>query len=160
MLGQERPLWQKEIEMSGIIVGVDGSGHSQRALAWAMKEAAIRHVPLTVLTVHEAARSYDSGMATYPDDPVRTEDARVAAQAETDKGLAGLAGPRPDSVMVKAVHGFPVEELINAGKDADMIVLGSRGAGGFTRLMMGSVAGQVAQHALCPVLIVPPENRG
>ena len=52
------------------------------------------------------------------------------------------------------------EELINAGKDADMIVLGSRGAGGFTRLMMGSVAGQVAQHALCPVLIVPPENRG
>ena len=41
MLGQERPLWQKEIEMSGIIVGVDGSGHSQRALEWAMKEAEI-----------------------------------------------------------------------------------------------------------------------
>jgi nucleotide-binding universal stress UspA family protein len=146
--------------MSGIIVGVDGSGHSQRALAWAMHEATIRHVPLTVLTVHEAVRGYSSGMATYPDDPARTEDARVAAQAGTDKVLAGLDGPRPESVMVKAVHGFPVEELINAGKDADMIVLGSRGAGGFTRLMMGSVAGQVAQHALCPVLIVPPENRG
>jgi nucleotide-binding universal stress UspA family protein len=160
MLGQERPLWQKEIEMSGIIVGVDGSGHSQRALERAMHEAAIRHVPLTVLTVHEAVRGYYSGMATYPDDPVRTEDARVAAQAGTDKVLAGLDGPRPESVMVKAVLGFPVEELINAGKDADMIVLGSRGAGGFTRLMMGSVAGQVAQHALCPVLIVPPENRG
>jgi nucleotide-binding universal stress UspA family protein len=74
--------------------------------------------------------------------------------------LAGLAGSRPDSVMIKAAHGFPVEELINAGKDADMIVLGSRGAGGFSWLMMGSVSGQVAQHALCPVLIVPPENRG
>ena len=146
--------------MSGIIVGVDGSGHSQRALAWAMHEAAIRHVPLTVLTVHEAVRGYYSGMATYPDDPARTEDARVAAQAVTDKVLAGLDGPRPESVMVKAVYGFPVEELINAGTDADMIVLGSRGAGGFTRLMMGSVAGQVAQDALCPVLIVPPENRG
>jgi nucleotide-binding universal stress UspA family protein len=60
------------------------------------------------------------------------------------------------SVTVKAVHGFPVEELIAAGKDADMIVLGSRGAGGFTRLLMGSTAGQVAQHAPCPVLIVPP----
>jgi nucleotide-binding universal stress UspA family protein len=95
----------------------------------------------------------------YPDDPARTEDARVAAQAETDKVLAGLQGPRPESVTVKAVHGFPVEELINAGKDADMIVLGSRGAGGFTRLMMGSVAGQVAQHAYCPVLLIPPENR-
>ena len=145
--------------MSGIIVGVDGSGHSQRALEWAMKEAAIRRVPLTVLTVHEAIRGYYSRIVVYPDDPIRTEEARQAAQAETDKVLAGLDGPRPDSVTVTAVHGFPVEELINAGKDADMIVLGSRGAGGFTRLMMGSVAGQVAQHAHCPVLLVPPENR-
>jgi nucleotide-binding universal stress UspA family protein len=145
--------------MSGILVGVDGSGHSQRALEWAMHEAAIRHEPLTVLTVHEAVRGYYSGTAVYPDDPARTEEVRLAAQAETDKVLAGLDGPRPESVTVKAVHGFPVEELINAGKDADMIVLGSRGAGGFTRLMMGSVAGQVAQHAHCPVLLVPPENR-
>jgi nucleotide-binding universal stress UspA family protein len=145
--------------MSGIIVGVDGSGHSQRALAWAMHEAAVRRVPLTVLTVHEAVRGYDSGIAIYADDPARTEDARAAAQAETDKVLAGLDGPHPESITVKAVHGFPVEELINAGKDADMIVLGARGAGGFTRLMMGSVAGQVARHAYCPVLLVPPENR-
>ena len=150
----------KEKAMSGIIVGVDGSGHSQRALEWAMKEAAIRHVPLTVLTVHEAIRGYFSGVALYPDDPARTEQARQAAQAETDKVLAGLDLPRPDSVTVKAVHGFPVEELVNAGKDADMIVLGSRGAGGFTRLLMGSTASQVSQHAHCPVLIVPPENRG
>jgi nucleotide-binding universal stress UspA family protein len=98
-------------------------------------------------------------MAVFPDDPARTEEARVAAQAETDKVLAGLDGPRPESVTVKAVHGFIVEELINAAKDADMLVVGSRGAGGFTRLMMGSVAGQVTQHAYCPVLIVPPENR-
>jgi nucleotide-binding universal stress UspA family protein len=96
---------------------------------------------------------------TYPEDPARTEQARQAAQAETDKVLAGLDEPRLDLVTVTAVHGFPVEELVNAGKDADMIVLGSRGAGGFTRLMMGSVAGQVAQHAHCPVLLIPPENR-
>ena len=145
--------------MSGILVGVDGSGHSQRALAWAMHEAAIRHVPLTVLTVHEAVRGYYSDMAVYADDPARTEDARAAAQAETDKVLAGLDGPRPESVTVEAVHGFVVEELINAAKDADMLVVGSRGAGGFSRLMMGSVAGQVAQHAHCPVVLIPPENR-
>jgi nucleotide-binding universal stress UspA family protein len=145
--------------MSGIIVGVDGSGHSQRALELAIKEAAIRHAPLTVLTVHEAIRGYYGGVAVYPDDASRTEEARVAAQAETDKVLAELGEPLPESVTVKAVHGFTVEELINAGNDADMLVLGSRGAGGFTRLIMGSVAGQVAQHARCPVLIVPPENR-
>jgi nucleotide-binding universal stress UspA family protein len=146
--------------MSGIIVGVDGSGHSQRALKFAMKEAVIRHMPLTVLTVHEAVRGYYSGAAIYPDDPIRTEEARSAAQAETDKVLAGLDGPHPESVTVKAVHGFPVEELINAGRHADMLVLGSRGAGGFTRLMMGSTADQVSRHAHCPVLIVPPEDRG
>ena len=146
--------------MSGIIVGVDGSGHSQRALEWAMNEAAVRHVPLTVLTVHEALRGYYGHMAVYSDDPERTEEARTAVQAETDKVLAALAGPHPDSVTVNAVHGFPVDELVSAGKDADMIVLGSRGAGGFTRLMMGSVSSQVAQHARCPVLIVPPEDHG
>ena len=144
--------------MSGIIVGVDGSGHSQRALELAMNEAAIRHAPLTVLTVHEAIRGYYSSMVTYQDDPGRTEELRAMIQAETDKVLAALDGPHPDSVTVKAVHGFPVEELINAGKDADMIVLGSRGTGGFTRLMMGSVSSQVAQHAPCPVLIVPAED--
>jgi nucleotide-binding universal stress UspA family protein len=146
--------------MPGIIVGVDGSGHSQRALEWAMKEAAIRHAPLTVLTVHQAIMGFYGGVATYPDDAVLTEKAGTAAQAEADQVLAGLAGPRPESVTVKAVNGFPVEELISASKDADMVVLGSRGAGGFARLMMGSVAGQVTQHAHCPVLIVPPEDRG
>jgi nucleotide-binding universal stress UspA family protein len=146
--------------MPGIIVGVDGSGHSQRALAWALEEAAIRQVPLTVLTVHEAVRGYYSATAVSPDNPARTEAAREAAAAETEKVLAGLQGPRPASVTVKAVHGFPVEQLIEAGKDADMLVLGSRGAGGFTRLLMGSTAGQVAEHTPCPILIVPPENRG
>ena len=145
--------------MSGIIVGVDGSGHSQRALEWAMKEAAIRHAPLTVLTVHETIRGYYGGPTLYPDDPVRIEEARAAAKAEAEKVLAELDGPRPESITVKAIHGFPTEELIHAGKDADMLVLGSRGAGGFTRLLMGSVAEQVTKHAHCPVLIVPPENR-
>ena len=145
--------------MPGIIVGVDGSGHSQRALEWAMKEAAIRHVPLTVLTVHEAIAGWYGGVASYADDPARTLEAREAAQAETDKVLAGLDGPHPDPVTVTAVHGFPVAELISAGQDADMIVLGSRGTGGFARLVMGSVSSQVVQHAHCPVLIIPPENR-
>jgi len=145
--------------MPGIIVGVDGSGHSQRALGWAVREAAIRHAPLTVLTVHEAVARYYRGTAMDPDAPVRTAEARKAAEDETDKALAGLEGSRPESVVVTAVRGFPVEELIKAASDADMIVLGSRGAGGFARLLMGSVASQVAQHAQCPVLIVPPEDR-
>jgi len=145
--------------MPGIIVGVDGSGHSRRALAWAANEAAIRHLPLTVLTVHPAIVGYFGSMVTGEQDLKLTEQAQAAVQAETDKVLAELDGPRPESVTVTAVHGFQVEELVNASKEADMIVLGSRGVGGFGRLMLGSTADQVARHAHCPVLIVPPEDR-
>ena len=146
--------------MSGIVVGVDGSGHSQRALERAMNEAAIRHVPLTVLTVHEAIRGYYGHMTTYADDPERTEEARKAAQAETDKVLAGLEGSRPDSVTVKAVHGFPVEELIDAGKDADMLVLGIRGRSPVAGLMLGSVSQMCAASATCPVVLIKRHDQG
>jgi nucleotide-binding universal stress UspA family protein len=145
--------------MSGIIVGVDGSGHLQRALEWAMKEAAVRHLPLTVLTVHPAIVGYFGGVFTSPQDLELTGQAEVAVKVEADAVLTGLDGTHPESVTVSAVHGFPVEELVNRSKAADMIVLGSRGAGGFTRLMLGSTAGQVVQHAHCPVVIVPPEDR-
>jgi nucleotide-binding universal stress UspA family protein len=71
--------------------------------------------------------------------------------------LAVLGSSRPESVTVSGVNGIPVEELIKAGEGADMIVVGSRGAG--SRLLMGSVAAQVAQHAPCPVVIVRPSHR-
>ena len=138
--------------MPGIIVGIDGSGHSRKALEWAIKEAAAHHSPLTVVTVHQAA-------AGYPGDVALTEKATEAARAEIEQVLAGLGETRPPSITVKAVNGFPVEVLIDAGKDADMIVLGSRGTGGFARLMLGSTASQVAHYAQSPVLIVPSEER-
>jgi nucleotide-binding universal stress UspA family protein len=147
------------MEMPGIIVGVDGSGHSQRALEWAMKDAAFRHVPLTVLTVHPSIVGYFGGVVTTPQDVEQTEQVQVAVRAEADKVLAALEDPHPESVKIRAVHGFPVEELINASKEADLVVLGSRGMGGFTRMMLGSTAGQVVQHAHCPVTIVPHEDR-
>ena len=146
--------------MPGIIVGVDGSSHSHRALIRAIKEAAVHHAPLTVLTVHQAVKGYSGGPVVYPEDRIETERAREAAQAETDKALAEVGELRPESVTVQAVHGFPAEVLIDASRDADMIVLGSRGVGGFGHLLMGSVTSQVAHHAACPVLIVPPEHRG
>ena len=145
--------------MPGIIVGVDGSGHSQRALEWAMKEAAIRHAPLTILTVHPAIVGYFGGVVTTAADLELTEQTQAAVKVEADRVLAALSGPHPESVTVKAVHGFPVEELVSASKDADIVVLGSRGMGGFSRMLMGSTAGLVVQHAYCPVLIIPPEDR-
>ena len=145
--------------MPGIIVGVDGSGHSQRALEWAMKEAAMRHAPLTILTVHPAIVGYFGGVVTSAGDLDLTEQTQAAVKVEADRVLAALDGPHPESVTVKAVHGFPVEELVSASKGANIVVLGSRGVGGFSRMLMGSTAGLVVQHAYCPVLIIPPEDR-
>jgi nucleotide-binding universal stress UspA family protein len=76
--------------MPGILVGIDGSAHSQHALEWAAKEAALRHTSLTVLTVHPAVRGFWGGTLHYEGDESLTDKARAAAQAETDKVLAGL----------------------------------------------------------------------
>jgi nucleotide-binding universal stress UspA family protein len=140
--------------MPGIVVGVDGSGHSRKALETAAAEAAAHGVPLTVLVIHQAVRDVYGSASHYGDDAALTEKAKEAAQADTDQVLAA-AGSQPTSVTVTAVHGLPVDELVKASESADMIVLGRRGMGGFVRLLMGSVSSQVAQHAQCPVLIVP-----
>jgi nucleotide-binding universal stress UspA family protein len=144
--------------MPGIIVGIDGSKHSTLALEWAMKEAAIRHAPLTVITVHPVIAGFSGRPITYPTDDAQVDQARKAVHEEVDKTLAGLGGPGPE-VTVQAVSGFPAEVLIGAGQDADMIVVGSRGAGGFSRLLLGSVSSQVTHHARCPVVVIPQEDR-
>ena len=141
--------------MPGILVGIDGSAHSQDALEWAAKEAVLRQVPLTVLTVQQAVRGFWGSTTRYGGDPDLVQKARQAAQAETDKVLAGLGDARPASVTVTAVEGIPAEEIINAGADADMIVLGSRGGGGFGRLLLGSVSANVVEHAQVPVTVLP-----
>ena len=143
--------------MPGIVVGVDGSGHSRKALETAAAEAAAHGVPLTVLVIHQAVRDVYGSASHYTDDAALTDKAREAAQAETDQVLATL-GSQPASVTVTAVHGLPVDELIKASQGADMLVLGRRGFGGFARLMMGSVTDQVSRHAQCAVLIVPPAD--
>jgi nucleotide-binding universal stress UspA family protein len=145
--------------MPGIIVGIDGSVHSRRALQWALNEASIRHTPLTVLTVNQSVVGYSGSAVAYPGDEERTEKARDAAQEETDSVLGTIGTEsRPPSVTVRAVSGLPSEVLLDAAADADMIVVGSRGAGGFKRLLMGSVSTQVSSHAHCPVVVIPAEN--
>ena len=141
--------------MPGIVVGVDGSGHSRKALERAADEAAAHGAPLTVLAIHQAVRDVYGSASHYGDDAALTEKAKEAAQAETDQVLAA-AGSQPASVTVTAVHGLPADELIKASVGTDLLVLGRRGQGGFARLVMGSVTNQVVQHAHCAVLIVPP----
>jgi nucleotide-binding universal stress UspA family protein len=141
--------------MPGIIVGIDGSSHSVRALEWALNEAASKHARLTVLTVHSVAVSGWSGNPILaPGDAEDQERARQAAEEMTLKAASQLGEAKPASVTVRAIIGFPAEVLIKASGDADLLVVGSRGAGGFTKLIMGSVSSQVVHHARCPVVVV------
>jgi nucleotide-binding universal stress UspA family protein len=141
--------------MPGIIVGIDGSEHSRRALEWAINEAAVRQVPLTVLTVHQAA-AFWSGPVSTPGDEDLTTEAGKKVKEETDAALEKLgAGTRPPSVTVQARNGIPTVELLKASADADLIVVGSRGTGGFAKLMLGSVSSQIVHHAQCPVVVIP-----
>jgi nucleotide-binding universal stress UspA family protein len=146
------------MDMPGIVVGVDGSGHSQRALEWAINEAVVRHAPLTIVTVHQLVAGYSGRGVAYPGDADQAQKAGETAKQDADKILEGLGESRPASVTVEARSGFPAEELLAASEGADMIVLGSRGAGGFPHLRLGSVSNQVTHHAHCPVVIVPPDN--
>ena len=140
--------------MSGIFVGVDGSTHSQTALDWAMREAGIRRAPLTVITVHEVAASGWGGSLEFPVDEVLREEEKKAVHELVNKVVAQLGDVAPPEITVRALIGQPAPLLIEASKDAALLVVGSRGSGGFARLLLGSVSTQVAEHAQSPVTIV------
>lgn len=143
------------MKMRGIIVGTDGSARSHKALEWAVREAGVRNVPLTVLIVQPVTDSFGSAV-TYPGDYDLMELARKSALAETEEVLdQARDDPHPTSVAVQAVLGVPAEELLRAAVDADMIVVGSRGAGSLKKILLGSVSSHVVHHGHCPVVIVP-----
>lgn len=142
--------------MAGITVGFDGSQGAQRALEWAMSEAAVRRVLLTVLAVHPVAISgWTGNPIILPADQAAVDQARHAAEEAVAKAAAEQGEPGAAVVTVRAVSGFPAEELTNASAEADLVVVGSRGINPIRRLLMGSVSSAVLYHAHCPVVIVP-----
>jgi nucleotide-binding universal stress UspA family protein len=142
--------------MPGIVVGVDGSSGSHRALDWAAREAGARRAALTVLSVHQVAVSFWTGSSIiYTADKDLQETARQLVEENVHKVLADLNGSAPAEVTVTVVNGAIAEELLTAAKDADLLVVGSRGGGGFGSLRLGSVSSQVVAHASCPVVVVP-----
>jgi nucleotide-binding universal stress UspA family protein len=142
--------------MPGVVVGVDGSEHSQRALEWAVKEAGLRNTSLTVYAVHPvAANHWTRAPEIYPSDAPEAEKMRQAAQEVVQKAVDAAGAPAPASVTVRAVSGVAAQELINASGDADLVVVGSRGGGGFARLMLGSTSNQVVNHSAAPVVVIP-----
>src|SRR5215469_6934641 len=141
--------------MPGILVGIDGSDHSRKALEWAVREAGLRGSSLTVLAVHQVAANHWTGdPEIYPSDAPETEIVRQAAEDAVQKAVSQAGGPAPTSVTVRAVTGIAAHELVNASADADLLVIGSRGGGGFARMVLGSATTQVVTHAQSPVVVI------
>ena len=143
--------------MGVITVGVDGSDRSILALNWAAQEAAAHGHVLCVLTawsIPVTALSPGGLPAPFPVDELEGD-----ARAAQDAAIAKATIPAGVEVQHVIVEGGPGSALLDAAKSADLIVIGSRGHGGFAGLLLGSVGQQVTGHAACPVVVVPTPKR-
>jgi nucleotide-binding universal stress UspA family protein len=145
--------------MNTIVVGVDGSKGSQQALEWAMAEARLHSATLRAVHVvqPDLLPAYVIGRAGGYAGPTR-EQQREAGDRLLDEALRSAA----EGVAVErhvVLEESPAKALIDAAQDADLLVVGSRGLGGFQGLVLGSVGLQCVTHAPCPVVVVPPAER-
>jgi len=136
-----------------VVVGVDGSALSSAAVEFAFEQAQAREASLTaVLTWHQPVRTGPGDMLPliYDLDALQQEAAAVLAES-----IAGHAEKYPD-VLVKQVlvRGHADEALIDAGRSADLLVVGSRGRGAFRGMLLGSTSRSLLHHAPCPVAVV------
>lgn len=137
--------------METIVVGVDGSESANGALEFAAAEAALRGAQLRLVCAWEVHPALYAGPQTDSIDSLRLIAEQVAREA-----VATVERQHPElECEGVALEGQPADVLTQEGENADMIVVGTRGQGGFASLLLGSVSQQVIQHANCPVLVVP-----
>jgi nucleotide-binding universal stress UspA family protein len=142
--------------MSVIVVGVDQSDQAKEALRFALAEAKLRHAKLRVVHAWQYGTIGDRGVdSIYPVVGADVSEVREAAKRALEHALHDSL-PDSDSIEVerRVVEGAPSRALVDESRDADMLVVGSRGHGGFAGLLLGSVSQQVSHHAACPVVIV------
>jgi nucleotide-binding universal stress UspA family protein len=156
--------------MGTIVAGVDGSAPSVEALRWAVWEARAHDATLVAVYAYDYTPSWsvyayaESGVAVPPPEQIEEteEQAGDRARALLDGVLADVCGDAHDvSLEACAVpNRRPAAALLEEARNADLLVVGSRGRGGFVGLLLGSVSQQVIQHAPCPVVVVPakPEH--
>ncbi|MFE9425767.1 universal stress protein [Kitasatospora sp. NPDC006697] len=133
-----------------IVVGVDGSPSSIDALSWAVDQARTRGAVIEALT------AWQYPVATGWTLPMETgEDLAAIMRKVLDDAIAQATGAvGPIEIRPRVVQGGAASCLLEAAQGADLLVVGSRGHGGFVGALLGSVAGHCVQHAPCPVVVV------
>ncbi|RSM85137.1 universal stress protein [Kibdelosporangium aridum] len=138
-----------------IVVGIDGSDSAQQAVRWAAREAAARRAPLRLVHACVVVSQY-----TPVSLPKSVSDVLADEGREWLRKASETAAEVAPQVEVSRIleHGDPARALIEESAKAQLVVLGSRGLGGFTGLVVGSVATKVAQRGACPVVVVRGEK--
>jgi nucleotide-binding universal stress UspA family protein len=159
MLGAVTRYEAQEVTVTTIVVGVDDSDGARAALAWAAQQAKVTGAQLRVVHSFELNLAWIDG--NNPEIPTWVTRARHVAEELLHQLVAECGGSLdPAQVTTVAIEGSPEMVLLDEAKRADLVVVGSRGRGGFAGLLLGSVSQQVAQHARCPVVVVPqPDTR-
>ncbi|MCW0212129.1 MAG: universal stress protein [Pseudonocardia sp.] len=132
-----------------IVVGVDGSASSAAALLWAVRQADLTGARVLAISAWSVPVTY----GPIPVPQLWTDWSGIARRSLSDAVRTAL-GERAPEVEVDAVEGGAAFVLLEAARDAELIVVGSRGRGGFAGLLLGSVALTVTTHARCPVVVV------
>jgi nucleotide-binding universal stress UspA family protein len=140
--------------MGRIVVGVDGSENSLLALRWALEEADLRGAPLEAVIAWQLPYVGDVGFGLVPG--VSTSTLEESARETLEKALAAVCPEDQVRARIErtVVAANAAAALLDAAKGADLLVVGSRGHGGFRGLLLGSVSTQCVHHAPCPVVVL------
>ncbi len=140
--------------MKTIVVGVDGSAGSQVAVEFAAREAAAHRAALRIVSAWEVPPSVLSSGGVAPDiyQSFEAEARHIVKEAAARVAELEPTVPREE----RLVEGHAGNALVGEAQTADLVVIGRRGHGALTELLLGSISHQVADHAKCPVVIVPP----
>lgn len=145
-----------------IVVGIDGSGEAAAALRWAVAEASLRDAGVEAVhawTFVPMTTPADSGLVpvAWAETTEMLDATREAAERLAAEQVRDVLGEEHE-VTVSLVQGDAAEALVEAAKDAELLVVGNRGRGSFKEALLGSTSGRVADHAPCPVVIVRAET--
>jgi len=139
-----------DVDEHKIVVGVDGSASSKTALAWAIRQARLTGAEVEAVIAWDVALDYG-----YPVPSVTDQDVEASATQALADAMAEVAGPdEPPTTRPLVVRGNAARVLLDASAGADLLVVGSRGHGGFVEALLGSVGQHCVHHATCPVVVV------
>ena len=139
-----------------IVVGIDGSECSMAAMRWAMAQSSLTGSTVEVVAAWQEPAmyglAYASSPALYEGDSMATITEKLVREC-----VVAVVGEldHPVEVPVRVTQGHPAQVLLDAATGARLLVVGTRGHGGFAGLLLGSVSQQCVQHATCPVVVVP-----